>query len=176
MQESSDFQFPGAHKIHVDASRTEGEGPCSRSLNIAPLSQFIYDPAYNFRPFKLGGRMSGLVLLSRPASRYLLSVILCAHIVVAQGGQLRSTADRVYSAPQAGRGQQLYNAQCAGCHGKALEGTTGPPLAGDDFLTNWSASPLNGLVDKIQKTMPFNQPGSLSRQQSIDLASFILQS
>jgi S-disulfanyl-L-cysteine oxidoreductase SoxD len=118
----------------------------------------------------------GLVPFPRPAIRYVLTFILYAHVVAAQSGQSRSTADRVYSSTQAGRGQQLYTAQCVGCHGKVMEGTSGPPLTGDEFLANWSASPLAGLVDKIQKTMPFNQPGSLSRQQSIDLASFILQS
>ena len=53
--------------------------------------------------------------------------------------------------------------------------TIGSPLAGDSFLSNWSARPLTNLVDKIQKTMPFNLPGSLSRQQSTDLAAYILQ-
>ena len=57
-----------------------------------------------------------------------------------------------------------------------MEGTAGPPLVGDAFLANWSARPLTNLVDKIQKTMPFSSPGSLSRQQSIDLAAYILQS
>jgi hypothetical protein len=76
---------------------------------------------------------------------------------------------------QAARGEQLYKSQCAGCHGNALEGTSGPPLAGDGFLSNWSAKPLANLVDKIQKTMPFNLPGSLSRSQSIDLAAYVLQ-
>ena len=51
----------------------------------------------------------------------------------------------------------------------------GPPLVGESFLSNWSARPLADLVDKIQKTMPFNLPGSLSRQQSTDLAAYILQ-
>jgi hypothetical protein len=81
----------------------------------------------------------------------------------------------VYSAGQAARGQQIYQAQCAECHGKAMEGTVGPPLAGDSFLSNWSARPLASLVDKIQKTMPFNLPASLSRQQSTDLAAYMLQ-
>jgi hypothetical protein len=76
---------------------------------------------------------------------------------------------------QAARGDQLYKNQCVGCHGNALEGTSGPPLAGDSFLSNWSAKPLANLVDKIQKTMPFNLPGSLSRSQSIDLAAYLLQ-
>jgi hypothetical protein len=56
-----------------------------------------------------------------------------------------------------------------------MEGTAGPPLVGDDFLSNWSAQPLANLVGKIQKTMPFNLPGSLSRSQSTDLAAYVLQ-
>ena len=51
----------------------------------------------------------------------------------------------------------------------------GSPLVGDGFLSNWSARPLADLVDKIQKTMPFNLSGNLSRQQSTDLAAYILQ-
>jgi hypothetical protein len=56
-----------------------------------------------------------------------------------------------------------------------MEGSSGPPLVGDAFLANWSAQPLANLVDKIQKTMPFNLPGSLSKGQSTDLAASILQ-
>jgi mono/diheme cytochrome c family protein len=93
----------------------------------------------------------------------------------AQGQQTRSFNDGVYSAAQATRGQQLYKAQCAECHGSAMEGTIGSPLAGDSFLSSWSSRPLTTLVDKIQKTMPFSTPGSLSRQQSTDLAAYILQ-
>src|SRR2546423_9949139 len=80
-------------------------------------------------------------------------------------GQLRSVTEGVYSTGQAARGQQIYQAQCAECHGNAMEGTTGPPLVGADFLSNWSARPLANLVDKIQKTMPFNLPATLSRQK-----------
>jgi mono/diheme cytochrome c family protein len=87
----------------------------------------------------------------------------------------RSITQGVYSAAQAARGQQLYKAQCAGCHGNAMEGTNGPPLVGESFLSNWSAQPLANVVDKIQKSMPFNLPGSLSRGQSTDLAAYLLQ-
>ena len=57
-----------------------------------------------------------------------------------------------------------------------MEGDSGPPLAGDQFLSNWSARSLGTLADKIQKTMPFGQAGTLSRQQSTDLVAYILQS
>ena len=95
--------------------------------------------------------------------------------LAAQGTQLRSVTDGVYSDAQAVRGLQIYQTQCATCHGDKLQGDSGPPLAGESFMANWSASPLASVVDKIQKTMPFNSPGSLSRQQSIDLVAEILQ-
>ena len=56
-----------------------------------------------------------------------------------------------------------------------MEGAIGPPLVGESFLANWSARPLAEAVDKIQKTMPFEKPGSLSRQQSADLLAYVLQ-
>ena len=89
-------------------------------------------------------------------------------------GQSRTVADRVYSDAQAARGQQLYKAQCVTCHGEALEGVVGPPLAGSGFLSAWSARSLAELVDKIEKTMPPEQPGSVTRQQAIDLAAYFL--
>ena len=48
-------------------------------------------------------------------------------------------------------------------------------LVGESFLSSWSARPLADLVDKIEKTMPFNLPGGLSRQQSTDLTAYMLQ-
>src|SRR5262249_16485636 len=119
--------------------------------------------------------------LTRPVTRYAIGVASCAYAltavfsIVGHAGQARSITERVYSAAQSARGQQVYQTQCAGCHGNMMEGTTGPPLAGDSFLSNWSARSLANLVDKIQKTMPFDQPGSLSRQQSIALGAYILQ-
>jgi S-disulfanyl-L-cysteine oxidoreductase SoxD len=101
--------------------------------------------------------------------------VLGALVLAGQTAPRRTVTEGVFSAEQASRGQQLYKAQCAACHGNAMEGTSGPPLAGDGFLANWSAQPLANFVDKIQKTMPFNLPGSLSRSQSTDLAAYVLQ-
>lgn len=101
--------------------------------------------------------------------------LVVAGTLAGNAAQVRSVADGVYSASQAVRGQQIYQAQCAECHGKTMEGTVGPPMAGESFLANWSARPLVSLVDRIQKTMPFNQPGTLSRQASTDLAAYMLQ-
>ena len=89
-------------------------------------------------------------------------------------GQSRTVADRVYSDAQAARGQQLYKAQCVTCHGEALEGVVGPPLAGSGFLSTWSARSLADIVDKIEKTMPPQAAGSVTRPQAIDLVSYFL--
>jgi mono/diheme cytochrome c family protein len=104
-----------------------------------------------------------------------LALLVVFSATAVQAGQLRPVTAGVYTAPQAARAEPIYRAQCGDCHGKAMEGAVGPPLAGPGFLANWSARPLSGLVDKIQKTMPFEQPGSLSRQQSSDLAALLLQ-
>jgi mono/diheme cytochrome c family protein len=119
--------------------------------------------------------------MSRIRFRWKRSAVLCGYallgalLVTGQTPPARPVTDGVYSAAQAARGQQLYKAQCASCHGGTMEGASGPPLVGGNFLANWSAQPLSDLVSKIQKTMPFSLPGSLSVSQSTDLAAFILQ-
>jgi mono/diheme cytochrome c family protein len=90
-------------------------------------------------------------------------------------GQTRTVADRVYSEAQATRGQQLYETQCVACHGKALEGSVGPPLSGEAFLAVWGSRSLGELVEKIEKTMPPQAPGSVSREQAIDIAAHVLR-
>jgi mono/diheme cytochrome c family protein len=113
--------------------------------------------------------------------RVALGAACCAWIVVgvysveSDARQARQVTAGVYSAAQAARGQALYMKECASCHGDAMEGTIGPAMAGSLFLETWSARSLAELVDKIHKTMPFNLPGSLTRQQSIDLAAYVLQ-
>jgi S-disulfanyl-L-cysteine oxidoreductase SoxD len=101
--------------------------------------------------------------------------LLGALSLTGQTSRVRSITEGVYSVGQAARGQQLYKAQCAECHGNAMEGSSGPPLVGNSFLANWSTQPLVNLTDKIQKTMPFNLPASLSKSQSTDLVAYILQ-
>ncbi|MCY3842493.1 MAG: cytochrome c [Acidobacteria bacterium] len=89
--------------------------------------------------------------------------------------QQRSVTEGVYTADQAARGGPVYQEQCASCHGDALEGLVGPPLAGDGFLSIWSARPVVELVDKIHNTMPLQAAEPLSREQSIDLTAYVLQ-
>jgi mono/diheme cytochrome c family protein len=92
----------------------------------------------------------------------------------AQAQQGRTVMDGVHTREQATRGMALFKDQCAACHGAALEGLQGPPLVGTEFMRVWGG-PLSELVSKIQHTMPANDPGKLTRQDSTDLVAYMLQ-
>jgi len=128
----------------------------------------------------MGGFMMAAIRLRSTVARCVFGATFCGAIVgalsmIGHARQTRTVTDGVYSDVQASRGQQVYQTQCVMCHGPALQGVAGPPLSGDSFLAVWSARSLADLVEKIEKTMPPQQAGSLSRQQAIDLASFILR-
>ncbi len=76
------------------------------------------------------------------------------------------------SAQDATRGGALYKQQCSSCHGDALQGRSGPPLAGGDFRSRWPAA---DLIDKIKNTMPLDNPGKLTGGQAADLSAYIQQ-
>ncbi len=104
-----------------------------------------------------------------------IGLVLGAAALTGRAQQARTLASGVYTAAQANRGQVYYAANCALCHGPELKGAVGPMLTGDAFLSNWAGRPLSDLVDKIEKTMPPQAPGSTSRANARDLAAFLLQ-
>jgi mono/diheme cytochrome c family protein len=87
----------------------------------------------------------------------------------------RSVWDGVYTKQQAGRGQSAYREACLKCHGENLMGGEGAPaLAGDEFLHHWNGKTAGELFELIRKTMPSEDPGSLSRRQYADVVAYIL--
>ncbi len=91
------------------------------------------------------------------------------------GQGTRSTEDGVFTGEQAKRGEGIYRKECASCHGDTLDGQgPTPPLAGDDFKSNWNGQTLKDLFDKIQTTMPADHPGKLSPQENVDVVAFLL--
>jgi mono/diheme cytochrome c family protein len=87
----------------------------------------------------------------------------------------RSVWDGVYTQAQARRGQNLYQEECAKCHGENLGGgESSPPLAGELFLRHWNGKTAGALYENTRKTMPEEDPGSLSTRQYADLVAYIL--
>jgi len=79
-----------------------------------------------------------------------------------------------YTEEQALRGQALYYQHCLLCHGETMAGVDkAPALAGPQFSSTWNNAPLATLVARIL-SMPPEKPGSLSREESVDLLSYML--
>jgi len=79
----------------------------------------------------------------------------------------KSTKERVYSAPQAARGEQTYMSSCVSCH---------PPATykGAVFM-NWQGRTLAELLDFLSEKMPKNDPGSLSPKEYAQVMAFLLK-
>ena len=93
----------------------------------------------------------------------------------AQAKPVRTVLDGVYTESQAVRGETAYAANCARCHGANLESFSGPPLKDNLFMDRWREFDLSVLFDVIKDSMPKDQPGSLTEQQYLDIASHILR-
>ncbi len=115
-----------------------------------------------------------MISLSCRLAGVVLACLLAGY--VAQAFQAGPTVnDGIYTDQQALRGQTLYQKRCVTCHGPGLAGRTGPPLTGDDFLSNWDTRPLLELANKIFKTMPKDDTVPLTPAESADLLAYILQ-
>lgn len=91
--------------------------------------------------------------------------------------QATTVWDGVYTSQQSDRGKSLYQKQCSSCHGANLDGSGAvPPLAGADFKSNWNGQTAGDLFEKMQTSMPADQPGRLSREQNADILAFLFAS
>lgn len=93
-----------------------------------------------------------------------------------QTNERRTVWDRVYSDEQAQRGEALYLDECGRCHAETLAGGDfGPPVVGSSFWEQWSGKPLAEAFTRIKETMPQDNPGRLSGQQSVDVLAFLMK-
>lgn len=79
-----------------------------------------------------------------------------------------TTADGIYTAAQAERGQELYREICSECHDTEDWTETG-------FRNRWEDESVFQLWYYINDRMPYDDPWSLSRQQVTDALTYILQ-
>jgi mono/diheme cytochrome c family protein len=87
----------------------------------------------------------------------------------------QSVWDGIYTEEQANRGGALYAQRCARCHAPDLTGgEIAPALNSGEFKSNWSGLSIDDLFERIKVSMPQDNPGSLSRQQTADILAFVL--
>ena len=105
----------------------------------------------------------------------LLFIATVAFSTRAQDSQ-RTVWDGVYTGDQAKRGEAAYVEACSNCHGRTLEGADmTPALTGGAFMANWDGLTVGDLFDRIRISMPADRPGSLSRQEDVDVIAYILR-
>ena len=78
----------------------------------------------------------------------------------------RKTTSGVFSTKQAERGEGVYKTSCQSCHAKS-------EYTGDKFKVAWVSKSVFDVFDQIRTTMPEDNPGSLERQQYIDVVAYI---
>src|SRR5438128_1685433 len=108
-----------------------------------------------------------------------LSVLLLlgALVTAAQDAAAPSIWRGVFTAAQAQRGNDAYQANCSTCHGSDLRATTGEAvdLTGPAIRTAWNGKTLQDRFEKIRDTMPLGNPNSLDEKIYMDILAFILQ-
>jgi mono/diheme cytochrome c family protein len=108
-----------------------------------------------------------------------LSVLLLLGALVAdaQDDQGPSIWSGVFTAAQAKRGSDAYQASCAGCHGSDLHATDAEAvdLTGPAFRARWTGKTLGERFERIRDTMPLGNPNTLGDKTYLDILAFILQ-
>lgn len=107
----------------------------------------------------------GRLALSVLASLMFASVARAQDTAAAAAPE-RPTSSGVFSTKQAERGEGVYKTSCQSCHAKS-------EYTGDKFKVAWVTKSAYDVFDQIRTTMPEDNPGSLERQQYIDVLAYI---
>ncbi|HKY20179.1 MAG TPA: cytochrome c [Vicinamibacterales bacterium] len=111
-----------------------------------------------------------------------VGVAICAGAAVTSSAQEPAAAasasvwSAVYTEEQAKRGEVVSKKLCTSCHGPDLSGgEAGPALVGLEFLGNWNALSAGDFFDRVRSTMPADAPGTMTPQQTSDVAAYVLR-
>ena len=108
-----------------------------------------------------------------------LSVLLLSAALVAdaQDASGPSIWSGVFTAAQAKRGNDAYQASCSGCHGSDLRATSGEAvdLTYPAIRDKWNGKTLQERFELIRDTMPLGNGNTLGDKTYMDILAFILQ-
>lgn len=105
------------------------------------------------------------------ASAIVVAITMQAGAVRASAAQVpadpRTILDRVFSVPQAERGEQRFKRSCSSCH-RADE------FVEPVFSARWEGRTLGDLFAYISDAMPADDPGGLKPDEYANLIAFFL--
>jgi mono/diheme cytochrome c family protein len=112
--------------------------------------------------------------------------VFCAAVAARPAAQepvaRKTVREAVYTEAQAERGKKVYEAHCVTCHLPDLDGSANPdagargaPLVGTRFVQDFGESKVSALFNKMKRDMPSGRPGTLTDQEYLDAASYVLQ-
>ena len=106
----------------------------------------------------------------------LVAVLLVA--TLAAEAQNASIWSGVFTAEQAKRGNDAYQASCSACHGSDLHATDpeAVDLTGPAIRAKWNGKTLQDRFETIRDTMPPGNANTLGDKTYLDILAFILQS
>lgn len=111
--------------------------------------------------------------LQRPRTSVLvLLALIMSSAAMTRRGEAQaaptSTAAGVYTAAQANKGRNIFQANCLGCHTTASH-------AGAAFEQKWFNQPLAHLFDYLSSMMPKSAPGSLTEDEYVWVTAYVLR-
>ena len=121
--------------------------------------------------------MRGGIQVNKLAA-FVCSVAVCGFgIGHAQQSAERTTLGGIFTAEQAKRGEQLFQARCAPCHGADLHALDpdAPDLTDDGFKSGWVGKTVANRFRTIRIAMPADAPGSLDNETYINIIAYILR-
>ncbi len=100
------------------------------------------------------------------------TVGILALLVLTVAFDVRADGDR------ASLGHSVYASRCAACHGEAMQGADAvPPLTPPALFAPFAPGPVTAadLESWIRANMPANDPGTLTREESLAVTEWILR-
>jgi len=105
------------------------------------------------------------------------AAVATATLWAGQDAATRSVWDGVYTEAQAMRGERDYGRSCERCHGVDLTGdptTETPALQSAPFVEQWQGKTVKDLFDLIKRSMPADQPDSLTTRAYVDIVAYLM--
>ena len=103
-------------------------------------------------------------------NRFILPAIGIFGAAIASGQPAPQVTAGPFTDAQAQAGRGVYDQNCAGCHGRNLEGSgDAPALVGGTFMLTWRTKMVSELFGQILQTMPPTSPGSLGESTTLNV-------